>query len=41
MNIQNIPSDPEFRKCFDSSKGRTLINADYSGKLITFFIYLL
>ena len=31
-NIQNIPSAPEFRKCFDSEEGGTLINADYSGQ---------
>lgn len=32
MNIQNIPSGGEFRRCFVSDEGRTLINADYSGQ---------
>lgn len=32
MNVQNIPSSKEFRKCFIAKEGNTLINADYSGQ---------
>jgi len=31
-NLQNIPSDAEFRECFDCDKGYNIINADYSGQ---------
>ncbi|MBM3216038.1 hypothetical protein FJZ36_14110 [Candidatus Poribacteria bacterium] len=30
-NLQNIPSDSEFRSCFIAPPGRKLITADYSG----------
>lgn len=30
-NLQNIPSDSEFRSCFVAPPGRKLITADYSG----------
>jgi len=31
-NLQNIPSDPEFRECFSAPKGYKIVNADYSGQ---------
>jgi len=31
-NLQNIPSDEEFRKCFDVLEGWKIINSDYSGQ---------
>ena len=30
-NLQNIPSDSEFRSCFIAGEGRKVITADYSG----------
>ena len=30
-NLQNIPSDSEFRSCFIAGEGRKMITADYSG----------
>jgi len=31
-NLQNIPSDLNFRKAFDSPEGWNIVNADYSGQ---------
>ena len=31
-NLQNIPSDPEFRKCFRADYGNKIVNSDYSGQ---------
>ena len=31
-NLQNIPSDPGFRKAFTSPQGWKIVNADYSGQ---------
>ena len=31
-NLQNIPSDPRFRKCFTAPDGNKIVNADYSGQ---------
>ena len=31
-NFQNVSSDSITRHCFQSQKGRSLVNADYSGK---------
>lgn len=31
-NLQNIPSDNQFRACFDAPKGWKIVNADYSGQ---------
>lgn len=31
-NLQNIPSDPRYRKCFTAPKGNKIINADFSGQ---------
>ena len=31
-NLQNIPSEEEYRKCFDASVGFKIVNADYSGQ---------
>jgi DNA polymerase-1 len=31
-NLQNIPADESFRKCFTAQEGNCVINADYSGQ---------
>tara|TARA_R110001606_G_scaffold398966_3_gene579751 strand:- start:304 stop:2313 length:2010 start_codon:yes stop_codon:yes gene_type:complete len=31
-NLQNIPSDPAFRKAFDAPENKVIVNADYSGQ---------
>jgi len=31
-NLQNIPSDPEYRQCFTAPLGNKIINADFSGQ---------
>ena len=31
-NLQNIPSDPRYRKAFDAPTGYKIVNADYSGQ---------
>lgn len=31
-NLQNIPSDEEYRKCFTAPEGYKIVNADYSGQ---------
>jgi len=31
-NLQNIPSDEEYRKCFDAPEGYDIVNSDYSGQ---------
>lgn len=31
-NLQNIPSDEEFRKCFRADKDNKIVNSDYSGQ---------
>lgn len=31
-NLQNIPSDPEYRMCFDAPEDSDIVNCDYSGQ---------
>lgn len=31
-NLQNIPSEQDYRKCFDAPDGCDIVNADYSGQ---------
>jgi DNA polymerase-1 len=32
VNLQNIPSDEDFRKCFRADIGNKIVNSDYSGQ---------